>query len=133
MAASKPISWLYTKNTSSLSLNNNFGTFNSCSGLFPFRHTTLSYYVREFKNHHSPSESKSPLIKSSRPPNVCKPAFIFMKKSENKTETCPALQFCTCYDVIQTTYLYRFRRNGFIFLTMPSQGLGKAKIILLKQ
>ena len=49
MAASKPISWLYTKKTSLISLNNNFGTFNSCSGLFPFRHTTLSYYVREFK------------------------------------------------------------------------------------
>ena len=28
------------------SLNNNFGTLNSCSGLFPFRHATLSYHVR---------------------------------------------------------------------------------------
>lgn len=54
------------------SLNNNFGTFNSCSGLFPFRHTTLSYYVREFKIYHRPSESKSSLIKSSRSPNVYK-------------------------------------------------------------
>ena len=36
MAASKPISWLYLKKTSLISLNNNFGTLNSCSGLFPF-------------------------------------------------------------------------------------------------
>jgi len=51
MAASKPISWLYIKKTSLISLNNYFGTFNSCSGLFPFRHTTLSYYVRQFNIH----------------------------------------------------------------------------------
>ena len=36
MAASKPISWLYSLNTSLLSLNKNFGTLNTCSGLFPF-------------------------------------------------------------------------------------------------
>lgn len=72
MAASKPISWLYTKKTSLISLNNNFGTFNSCSGLFPFRHTTLSYYVRLFKIHHCPSESKFSPIKSSRFPDVYK-------------------------------------------------------------
>ena len=72
MAASKPISWLYLKKTSLLSLNNNFGTFNSCSGLFPFRHTTLSYYVRLFKIHHCPSESKFSPIKSSRFPDVYK-------------------------------------------------------------
>ena len=72
MAASKPTIWLHKKKTSLISLNNNFGTFNFCSGLFPFRHTTLSYYVRKFKNNHCPSESESSLIKPSRPPNVCK-------------------------------------------------------------
>ena len=36
MAASKPISWLYSLNTSLLSLNKNFGTLNTCYGLFPF-------------------------------------------------------------------------------------------------
>ena len=41
MAASKPISWLFLKKTSLISLNNNFGTLNSCSGLFPFRHTRI--------------------------------------------------------------------------------------------
>ena len=76
MAASKPISWLYLKKTSLLSLNNNFGTFNSCSGLFPFRHTTLSYYVRLFKIHHCPSESKFSPIKSSRFPDVYKTIFL---------------------------------------------------------
>ena len=72
MAASKPISWLYTKKTSLISLNNNFGTFNSCSGLFPFWHTTLSYYVWLFNIHHCPSESKYSPIKSSRSPDVYK-------------------------------------------------------------
>ncbi len=72
MAASKPISWLYLKKTSLFSLNNNFGTFNSCSGLFPFRHTTLSYYVRLCKIHHCPSESKYSRIESSRPPHMHK-------------------------------------------------------------
>lgn len=69
------------------SLNNNFGTFNSCSGLFPFRHTTLSYYVREFKIYHRPSESKSSLIKPSRSPNVYK-------------ITCLRSQFYTYDDII---------------------------------
>ena len=99
MAASKPISWLYTKKTSLFSLNNNFGTFNTCSGLFPFRHTTLSYYVREFKIHHCPSESKFPLIESSRPPNVCKLTLLPFDRI-NRTKTCLGLQFCTCNDVI---------------------------------
>lgn len=49
MAASKPICWLYSKRTPLISLNNNFGTLHFCSGLFPFRHTTLAYYVWEFK------------------------------------------------------------------------------------
>ena len=73
------------------SLNSNFGTFNSCSGLFPFRHTTLSYYVREFKIYHRPSESKSSLIKSSRSPNVYKLNLIII---------CPRSQFYTCNDII---------------------------------
>ena len=77
MAASKPISWLYKKKTSFISLNNNFGTLNSCSGLFPFRHTTLSYYVRLFNIHYSPSEKKNSLIKSSRFPNVYKKEKFF--------------------------------------------------------
>ena len=72
MAASKPISWLYSKKTSLVSLNNNFGTFNSCSGLFPFRHTTLSYYVRLFNNHLCPSECKYSPIKSLQSPDVNK-------------------------------------------------------------
>ena len=59
------------------SLNNNFGTLNSCSGLFPFRHTTLSYYVRQFNINHYPSESKFSLIKSSRSPNVYKLIIYF--------------------------------------------------------
>ena len=58
------------------SLNNNFGTFNSCSGLFPFRHTTLSYYVRLCKIHHCPSESKFSPIKSSRFPDVYKTMLL---------------------------------------------------------
>ena len=41
MAASKPISWLYSLNTSLLSLNKNFGTLNTCSGLFPFWHSQI--------------------------------------------------------------------------------------------
>jgi hypothetical protein len=98
------------------SLNNNFGTFNSCSGLFPFRHTTLSYYVREFKIHHCPSESKFPLIKSSRSPNVYK-LTLFISIKYDKIITCLGSQFCTCYDVIQTTYLYRFRRKPAILVS----------------
>ena len=35
MAASKPISWLYTKKTSLISLNNNFGTLTLVLGCFP--------------------------------------------------------------------------------------------------
>ena len=72
MAASKPISWLYWKKTSLISLNNNFGTLNSCLGLFPFRHTTLSYYVRLFNIHLCPSECKYPSVKSLQFPDVYK-------------------------------------------------------------
>jgi len=72
MAASKPISWLYKKLASLISLNNNFGTLNSCSGLFPFRHTTLSYYVRLFNKHPCHFEKKNSLIKLSRPPMYTK-------------------------------------------------------------
>ena len=72
MAASKPISWLYLKKTSLISLNNNFGTLNTYSGLFPFRHTTLSYYVRLFNINHCPSECEYSPIKSSRLPDICK-------------------------------------------------------------
>ena len=50
------------------SLSNNFGTLYSCSGLFPFRHTTLSYYVWTFKNNHYPSEVNFSLIKLSHSP-----------------------------------------------------------------
>lgn len=78
MAASKPISWLYLKKTSLISLNNNFGTLNTCSGLFPFGHTTLSYYVRLFNIHHCPSESKFSPIKSSRPPDIYKSIFSIL-------------------------------------------------------
>ena len=70
MAASKPISWLFLKKTSLISLNNNFGTLNFCLGLFPFRHTTLSYYVRLFNNHLCPFECKYSPIKSSRSPDI---------------------------------------------------------------
>jgi hypothetical protein len=114
MAASKPISWLYLKKTSLFSLNNNFGTFNSCSGLFPFRHTTLSYYVRLCKIHHCPSESKFSPIKSSRFPDVYKTIFL---SSLEKKIICPRSQFCTCYDVIYITYLYRFRRKPAILVS----------------
>ncbi len=76
MAASKPIPWLYMRITSSLSLNNNFGTLNSCSGLFPFRHTTLAHYVRLFKMYLSPSESKSSPIKFSQFPDIFKMSKI---------------------------------------------------------
>ena len=72
MAASKPISWLFLKKTSLISLNNNFGTLNFCSGLFPFRHTTLSYYVRLSNNHLCPSECKYSPIKSLQSPDVNK-------------------------------------------------------------
>lgn len=130
MAASKPISWLYLKKTSLFSLNNNFGTFNSCSGLFPFRHTTLSYYVRLCKIHHCPSESKFSPIKSSRFPDVYKTmllsSFFFFqyflnyvtkKKNIENNIICPRSQFCTCYDVIYITYLYRFRRKPAILVS----------------
>ena len=116
MAASKPISWLYLKKTSLFSLNNNFGTFNSCSGLFPFRHTTLSYYVRLFKIHHCPSESKFSPIKSSRFPDVYKTMLSFSLRAKNNM-ICPRSQFCTCYDVIYITYLYRFRRKPAILVS----------------
>jgi len=91
MAASKPISWLYLKKTPLISLNNNFGTFNSYSGLFPFRHTTLSYYVWQFNTNHCPSESKSSLIKSSRSPNVCKE--ILKSKFAWDHNSVPAMMF----------------------------------------
>ena len=80
MAASKPISWLYLKKTSSFSLNNNFGTLNTCSGLFPFWHTTLSYYVRFFNIHLSPSECKYSPIKSLRSPDIYKFIMFLLYK-----------------------------------------------------
>ena len=96
------------------SLNNNFGTFNSCSGLFPFRHTTLSYYVRKFKIYHCSSESKSSLIKSSRFPNVYKLKSIII---------CLRSQFYTCNDIIQTAYLYRFRGKPAILVSFVFHSL----------
>ena len=96
------------------SLNNNFGTFNSCSGLFPFRHTTLSYYVRLCKIHHCPSESKFSPIKSSRFPDVYKTMLSFSRFAQKNNMICPRSQFCTCYDVIYITYLNRFRRKPAI-------------------
>ena len=96
MAASKPISWLYLKKTSLFSLNNNFGTFNSCSGLFPFRHTTLSYYVRLCKIHHCPSESKFSPIKSSRFPDVYKIILLSIRKQHNLSEI-TVLYLLWCY------------------------------------
>lgn len=72
MAASKPISWLFLKKTSLISLNNNFGTLNFCLGLFPFRHTTLSYYVRLLNIYLCPSECKYSPIKSLQSPDVNK-------------------------------------------------------------
>ena len=83
MAASKPISWLYLKNTSLVSLNNNFGTLTLVLGCFPLDiqpYRTMSDYSipRMTKKkffvirHHCPSESKSSPIKSSRPPDVYK-------------------------------------------------------------
>jgi len=88
MAASKPISWLYLKKTSLISLNNNFGTLNTCSGLFPFGHTTLSYYVRLFNIHHCPSECEYSPIKSSRLPDICKiiPLSYSLRQYNNKIE-----------------------------------------------
>ena len=125
MAASKPISWLYMKKTSFISLNNNFGTLNSCSGLFPFRHTTLSYYVRLFNIHHCPSESKYSPIKSSRSPDIYKTIFSKNQKVFKENTYCLRSQFCTCYDVIWITYLYRFRGNrstSLVFYSRQSRG-----------
>jgi len=125
MAASKPISWLYMKKTSFISLNNNFGTLNSCSGLFPFRHTTLSYYVRLFNIHHCPSESKYSPIKSSRSPDIYKMIFSLNHKVFKENTYCLRSQFCTCYDVIWITYLYRFRGNrstSLVFYSRQSRG-----------
>ena len=110
MAASKPISWLYLKKTSLISLNNNFGTLNTCSGLFPFRHTTLSSYVWLFNIHHCPSESKYSPIKSSRSPDVYKKIF--------SNKICLRSQFCTCYDINWITYLYRFRGKPAILVSI---------------
>ena len=49
MAASKPISWLYSLNTSLLSLNNNFGTLTLVLGCFPLDiqpyHTMSDYSI----------------------------------------------------------------------------------------
>ena len=70
MAASKPISWLFLEKTSLISLNNNFGTLNLCSGLFPFRHTTLSYYVRLLNIYLCHSECKYSPVKSLRSPDI---------------------------------------------------------------
>ena len=49
---------------------------NSCSGLFPFWHTTLSYYVGLFNIHLKPSECKYSPIKSSRSPDINKITFF---------------------------------------------------------
>ena len=49
MAASKPISWLYLKKTSLISLNNNFGTLTLVLGCFPLDiqpYRTMSDYSR---------------------------------------------------------------------------------------
>ena len=115
MAASKPISWLYLKKTSLFSLNNNFGTFNSCSGLFPFRHTTLSYYVRLCKIHHCPSESKFSPIKSSRFPDVYKTVpltFLLIIQLVRDHSSVPAMM------LLKITYLYRFRRKPAILVSI---------------
>ena len=61
--------------------------YNSCSGLFPFRHTTLSYYVRLFNIHLYPSECKYSLIKSFTIPQCITNIIII---------NCPRSQFCTC-------------------------------------
>ena len=48
MAASKPISWLYSKNTSLISLNNYFGTLTLVLGCFPLDiqpYRTMSDYL----------------------------------------------------------------------------------------
>ena len=48
MAASKPISWLYLKKTSLISLNNNFGTLTLVLGCFPLDiqpYRTMSDYL----------------------------------------------------------------------------------------
>jgi hypothetical protein len=49
MAASKPISWLYSKKTSLFSLNNNFGTLTLVLGCFPLDiqpYRTMSDYSK---------------------------------------------------------------------------------------
>jgi hypothetical protein len=86
MAASKPISLLYIKITLLISLNNNFGTLNACSGLFPFRHTTLAYYVWLSNSYHYLSESNYLPIKFSQIPRYAQ-------------NNCLRTQFCTCYDI----------------------------------
>jgi len=122
MAASKPISWLYLKKTSLFSLNNNFGTFNSCSGLFPFRHTTLSYYVRLCKIHHCPSESKFSPIKSSRFPDVYKTMLLSLRKQHNLSEiTVLYLLWCALNYIL--TYVSRktsYSSQGCLSLTYHS-------------
>ena len=115
MAASKPISWLYMKNTPLVSLNNNFGTLNSCSGLFPFGHTTLAYYVWLFNIYHSPSESKYSPIKSSRSPDMHKmillPIYIGKIHIVRDHNSVPAMMF------FWMTYLYRFRGKPAILVS----------------
>lgn len=73
VAASKPITWPFRKNTSLISLNSNFGTlFTLVLGCFPLDiqpyRTMSDYSILIF----GPSENKYSLIESSRPPNVHK-------------------------------------------------------------
>lgn len=86
MAASKPISWLDKKNTSLFSLNNNFGTLNSCFGLFPFGHTTLAYYVWLFNRYLNPFESKYFPIKFSQFPDIYN-ILLYTIKNHNSVPT----------------------------------------------
>jgi len=107
MAAPKPISWLYCLNTSLFSLNNNFGTLNTCSGLFPFRHTTLSLYVWLFIIHHNPSESNYSRIESSRPPHVYKNIKLFITKILYILSEITILYLLWCYLNYILTYVSR--------------------------
>jgi len=113
VADPKPIYWLFLIYTHFLSLKNNLGTLYTCSGLFPFWHTTLAYYVRRFNNNQSPFEFNYSPIKYCLLPDVCK-YNIYLRS-----------QLCTYSDILfWITYLHRFRGKpailvSFVFHYLP--------------
>ena len=112
--------------TSLFSLNNNFGTLNFCSGLFPFRRYNLSVIRRFIQNYVKntffftislPFREQILTDKVSTTPRYMQ-NIIIQENLYYLFLFCLRSQFCTCYDVIWITCLNRFRGNGFISSTI---------------